>query len=355
MKNYLLMIDSFKGCLTSEEAETIVAETISAYDTEANIKAFPVSDGGEGMLKAFTSALDARRIEVEVHDALMRPLRAEYGLSTDGIAIIEMARASGLTLIPPAERDVLSATTYGTGELMVDALRRGCRRFIIGLGGSATSDAGMGMLQAVMESCDDNGQFFDLCRKMDITLACDVTNPLCGKQGAAHVFAPQKGATPAQVSLLDARAQAFARRSARHFGFDCSTAAGAGAAGGLGYAFMQYFGARMRSGVDLLPDLLSFDRLLAETDVVITGEGRADCQTLMGKLPHGILLRAARRGVPVWLVAGQVNNRDRLLTSGFARVHAITPTSMPLQEALQPAVAAGNLRKALRTLLYTMR
>ena len=243
----------------------------------------------------------------------------------------------------------MRATTYGVGELLARAIKRGCRKFVIGLGGTATSDAGIGMIKALVDIFA-RGKNFDEALKTELgkcrfTLACDVDNPLCGENGAAHVYGPQKGATPEMVGQLDRRAQLFAEKSALHFGFDRSAEPGAGAAGGLGYAFMQYFGAEMKSGADLLLDIIGFDEKIKGADLIITGEGGADRQTLMGKLPQRILMRGQQTGVPVGLVAGSVSDMELLLKAGFAFVESITPDGMPLEEAIKKDVASSNLRR----------
>ncbi len=350
MMKAILAIDSFKGCLTSAEAEEVAAAALA--DRGVDSLQLPMSDGGDGMLEAFTRAMHGRTVEVRVLDPLMRPVTARYGIAPDGTAIVETAQACGLHLVSPEERRPLVATTYGVGELIAHAIDAGCRRFIIGLGGSGTSDCGRGMLQALVrimakgETIDRvlEKQTFRECR---FILAGDVRNPLYGPQGAAAVFGPQKGATPEEVETLDRRARLFAEMSARHFGRDCSQQPGAGAAGGLGYAFMQYFGAEAVSGADLLLDLLDFDSLLAGAAVVMTGEGHADSQTLMGKLPERVLRRAASHGVPTVLVAGRVDDRDALLRAGFCRVEGITPTGMAEEEALKPCTARENLRRCV--------
>lgn len=341
----ILAIDSFKGCLTSEEVEAIFAQSLTARG--ATVRSLPMSDGGEGMLEAFISALHGQIITAEVHDPLMRPLLASYGIAPDGTAVIETAKACGLTLMTPEERNPLIATTYGVGELIAHALRRGCKRFIIGLGGSGTSDAGKGMLQALTDSFAPHGTIHDVLShetaRCQFTLASDVRNPLCGKEGAAFIFAPQKGATPQMVEELDRRARQFADCSARLMGKDASTQPGAGAAGGLGYAFMQYFNATAQSGADLLLDLTAFDEQLEQANLVITGEGHADRQTLMGKLPERILQRARKHHVPVWLVAGQTDDAEELIAAGFSRVDKLTPEGMNLQEAIKPETTRQNI------------
>ena len=342
----ILAVDSFKGCLASDEIE----KTLSSVFTENgyDVTAFPMSDGGDGMLEAFTSALGGHRVSVHVHDPLMRQTDAEFGITPDGTAIIETARACGLSLMSPDERNPFASTSYGVGELVFAAMRKGCRCFLIGLGGSGTSDSGEGMLRALAEKVVPGGDIYALpssetgrCR---FVLASDVRNPLCGPEGAAYVFAPQKGAGSDVLPLLDERARAFASVSAERLGYDMSMRSGAGAAGGLGYAFMQFLGAEIRSGADLLLDILDFDSKLANAGLVITGEGSADAQTLMGKLPERVLRRCRQASVPVWMIAGRVENRETLLEGGFSKVFCINPPGLPADIAVRPETAVSNLR-----------
>ena len=344
MKKVIVAIDSFKGCLTSAEANQAASEGILDKMPDAKVVQVPVSDGGEGFLEAFQAAMGGEIVEVNVKDPLMRPIVAQYLIQGD-TAVIEIAKASGLTLLSPEERNPMVATSYGTGQLVVDAVQRGCKHIIIGLGGSATSDCGIGMLEAI-----DNAKL-TIDNDVRFTIATDVTNPLCGEQGAAFVFAPQKGATHDDVLALDARAKRFAEASAKHLGRDCQNMPGAGAAGGLGYAFLQYMNADCRSGIDLLLDTIHFDDLLQDADLVITGEGSADRQTLMGKLPFGILQRAQRHHVPVMLIAGRIADEQLLLDAGFSRVACINPPDLPLEIALQPATAKENISRMVRRLL----
>ena len=340
-------IDSFKGCLTSVEANQAASEGILAKMPEAEVVQVPVSDGGEGFIEAFQAAMGGQLVEVNVKDPLMRTIVAQYLVHGD--------TASGLMLLSPEERNPMVATSYGTGQLVVDALRRGCKHIIVGLGGSATSDCGRGMLEAIHNfspSFNNSSQCIINNKEVNVrfTIATDVTNPLCGENGAAHVFAPQKGATPEMVEALDARAKRFAEDSARHLWRDCQNIPGAGAAGGLGYAFMQYLNAECRSGIDLLLDTIHFEDLIQDADLVITGEGSADRQTLMGKLPYGILQRAQKHDVPVMLIAGRIADEQQLMAAGFARVACINPPDLPLEIALQPATAKENIRKKMLSL-----
>lgn len=348
----VIAIDSFKGCLTSKEANEAAAEGIRIVYPDAEIVKVPVSDGGEGFMEAFHAAIGGQLEEVTVRDPLMRPITAKYLLHNE-MAVIEIAQASGLTLLTKEERNPMVATSYGTGQLVADAIRKGAKQIIIGLGGSATSDAGMGMLRALIDTFAKNKSWDDIEALKDVTftIASDVKNPLCGEKGAAHVFAPQKGATPEMVLALDERAKKFAELSAKHFGYDRSQMAGAGAAGGLGYAFLQYLNAESRSGIQLLLDTIRFKELVADADLVITGEGSADRQTLMGKLPMGILEQAG--SVPVFLIAGKISDREELLNAGFAQVECINPPGIPLEEAMKKEVAQHNIRQLMISLLFT--
>ena len=345
----IIAIDSFKGCLTSKEANEAAAEGIRNAYPDAEVVEVPVSDGGEGYMEAFHAAIGGRLEEVMVRDPLMRPVLAKYLLHNE-MAVIEIAQACGLTLLTKEERNPMVATSYGTGQLVADAVRKGAKHIIVGLGGSATSDAGIGMLRALIDTFAKNKSWDDIeaFKNVTFTIASDVKNPLCGEHGAAHVFAPQKGATPEMVVALDERARKFAEVSAKHFGHDCSQMAGAGAAGGLGYAFLQYLHARSMSGIQLLLDTIRFKELGKDADLIITGEGSADRQTLMGKLPMGILEQSGQ--TPVILIAGRINDRKDLLNAGFARVECINPLGIALEEAMRKEVAQQNIRQLIEQL-----
>ena len=356
----IIACDSYKGCLTSREVNEAIASGIKEWDSEETasgiekldsneaspeIICLEMSDGGEGMLDAFLTAMKGERVRIHAHDALMRWIEAEYGIVND-TAIIEIAQTAGLALIEPEQRNPLKATSWGVGEMMMNAFRRGVRHFIVGLGGSATSDCGIGMLKAMG---DDWKKIRKECTFM---LASDVTNPLCGENGAAHVFAPQKGADAEMVEMLDARARKFAEVSAKHFGYDRSEVPGAGAAGGLGYAFLQYFGAEVSAGAELLLREIGFDEMIQDADLVITGEGHSDRQTLMGKLPQRILEHVlknkATTDLQIWLVSGGVSKKQTLLDAGFDQVLAVSPQNMDLEEAMNPEIAKRNIANAIR-------
>jgi glycerate kinase len=342
----VIAIDSFKGCLTSMEANRAAAEGIKEACPNAEIVQVPVSDGGEGFMEAFHAAIGGTLVDVSVKDPLLRPITAHYLLHHE-TAVIEIAQASGLTLLTQDERNPMVATSYGTGQLVADAVSKGAKHIIVGLGGSATSDAGIGMLQALRENISPD--FSNRLKQVRFTIASDVKNPLCGENGAAHVFAPQKGATPEDVIALDERARRFAETSAKHFGFDRSNMEGAGAAGGLGYAFLQYLDATCKPGIQLLLETIGFKQLVQDADLVITGEGSADRQTLMGKLPMGILSQSGN--VLVCLIAGRVSDREALLKAGFAQVECINPPHLPLETAMQKEVAQQNISQ---TVIHSM-
>ena len=340
----VVAIDSFKGCLTSKEANQAAAAGIKSICPTAEVVQVPVSDGGEGFLEAFYAAMGGQLIGVTVCDPLMRPISAKY-LLQGSLAVIEIAQASGLTLLTHEERNPMVATSYGTGQLVVDAVQKGAKHIIVGLGGSATSDAGIGMLQAIHDAqCSMHNIRF--------TIASDVKNPLCGKNGAAHVFAAQKGATPDMIEQLDERARKFAEISAERLGYDRSEAEGAGAAGGLGYAFLQYMNAECKPGIELLLETIKFREIIKDADLVITGEGSADRQTLMGKLPIGILHQSGN--IPVCLIAGRISDKEEVLSAGFTHVDTINPEGLPLEEAMRKDIATRNITDTVSRLLNKM-
>ncbi len=360
----VVAIDSFKGCLTSKEANQAAAEGIRSICPKAEAVQVPVSDGGEGFIEAFHAALGGHLVELMVKDPLMRPISAQY-LLLDKMAVIEIAQASGLMLLTAEERNPMVATSYGTGQLVADAVQRGAEHILVGLGGSATSDAGIGMLRALIDTFGKHGNTPEhhspTCSLWDdihelkhirFTIASDVKNPLCGENGAAHVFAPQKGATPDMVQQLDARARKFAEVSALHFGYDRSEQEGAGAAGGLGYAFLQYMNAECKPGIDLLLETIKFHEMVRDADLVITGEGSADRQTLMGKLPMGILRQSGN--TPVCLIAGRISDQEELLKAGFSYVECINPEGITLEEAMRKEVATQNIRDTVKRELPIM-
>lgn len=382
MKKIVIALDSFKGCLTSAEAGKAAAEGVHAACPGCRTVVLPVADGGEGMLDVLLAAGNGKRITVRAHDPLMRVRNASYGISGDGnTAFIEMAAISGLPLVTADERNPMRTTTFGTGELIRDALERGCTRFVIGLGGSATNDAGLGMLQALgFRFSDKDGREVGntekgiaLCgsllsgissidsssthpalRKACFTAACDVHNPFFGAHGAAHVFAPQKGADEDMVKELDAAMRHLSDAILRTTGKDISTYPGAGAAGGMGGGLHAFLDARLKPGIELLLETLDFAEKIKDADLIITGEGKSDRQTLMGKVPSGILQEARRQHIPVILLAGAIEDTKILNEAGFRGVFSITPSPISLEQAIQPEFAQDNIRRTVEQICRIM-
>lgn len=376
MKKAVLAIDSFKGCLTSAEAEAAAAEGVHAALPECEVIRIPVADGGEGMLDVLIAATHGKSISVQAHGPLMELREARYGISGDGqTAFIEMAAISGLPLVAPEKRNPMQTTTFGTGELIRDALQRGCRHFIIGLGGSATNDAGLGMLRALgfrfpdktgnvsgyggqmMGKVDsiDTSSVHPLLSGCTFTAACDVRNPFYGTNGAAYVFAPQKGADTAMIEALDAGMRHLAAVIFRTTGKDISSCPGAGAAGGMGGSLSAFLNAELKPGIQLLLEMQNFAEQIKDADLIITGEGKSDRQTVMGKVPYGILTEARKQHIPVVLIAGGIEDTDILTRAGFHGIFSITPSPVVLEQAMQPEFARMNIRRTVEQICRIIR
>lgn len=332
--------DSYKGCMSAKEACHAAAAGLHESYPDAEVVCLPMSDGGEGMVDCIAEAVGATIVSVKVHDPLMQTIEAEYAISADNTtAYMEMAAASGLPLVPKEKRNPMLTTTYGVGDMILDAVKRGCKKIVMGIGGSATCDGGRGMIECLESS---------LPLPLEIIVASDVSNPLYGENGAAYIFAPQKGATPEQVKLLDEQLVNFARETEAK-GIALPSLAqhpGAGAAGGLGYGLMAYLGATLQSGIDLLLDTIHFDDQIQGAAFILTGEGKSDKQTLMGKVPEGILKRATKQGIPVHLLSGAIEDAADLKEAGFASVRSINEHDhRPLEVLLQKDNAMANMRK----------
>lgn len=342
MRKIVIACDSYKGCLSSSEVARAAAEGVAEVYPDCEIVRLAVADGGEGTVDALVETLGGHLECAEVSDPLGRPVKAVYGVAGD-LAIIESAAACGLTLLAKEERNPLITTTKGLGELILAAIDKGCRRFLIGLGGSATNDGGMGMISA--------DGFLERARGMKFTVACDVDTPYIGAHGASRVFGPQKGASEEDVEILEERLRGYALKILKDTGIDVSDMAGAGAAGGLGGAFRTYLGAELKRGVDLVLDQIGFDSIIDGADLVITGEGCSDYQTLKGKTAAGVLERAKRKGVPVMLVSGAIRDGQMLRDGGFGIIAAASPQGMSLAEAMRPETAESNIYKTVKRLL----
>lgn len=334
--------DSYKECLSSREVAAIMAEAALQVFPTADVVQVPLADGGEGTLDVLAAALGAKVYEARVSDPLGMTIDARFATLGD-IGIIEVAQACGLHLLAPKERNPLIASSRGVGELIMEAYGKGCRRLVIGLGGSATCDGGAGMLAVPGVR--------DVLREAAVELLCDVDNPFTGPNGAARVFAPQKGASPADVEILETRMAELARGIAVETGVDVSSIPGAGAAGGLGGALIAYADAEVTSGVDRVMLYTHFDAAVRDADIVFTGEGRSDFQTLNGKVPYGVLRHC--KGMKVALLSGAVDSNaiGDLYDAGFWAVRAVTPEDMPAAVAVDPKVAKQNIFSAvIRTL-----
>ena len=342
MRKIVIACDSYKGCLSSSEVARAAAEGVAEVYPDCKIVRLAVADGGEGTVDALVETLGGHLECAEVSDPLGRPVKAAYGIAGD-LAIIESAAACGLTLLTKEERNPLITTTKGLGELILAAIDKGCRRFLIGLGGSATNDGGMGMISA--------DGFLERARGMKFTVACDVDTPYIGAHGASRVFGPQKGASEEDVEILEERLRGYALKILADTGIDVSDMAGAGAAGGLGGAFRAYLGAELKRGVDLVLDQIGFDSIIDGADLVITGEGCSDYQTLKGKTAAGVLERAKRKGIPVMLVSGAIRDGQMLRDGGFGIIAAASPQGMSLSDAMLPDTAEHNIYETVKRLL----
>ena len=363
----LLAFDKFKGSLTSGEVAEAFGEGLRDVMPQAEVDVVAVADGGDGILQTLVESLGGEYHVARVRGPRGGYLEARWGTIDGGkVAVIEMAEAAGLRLLDVEERNPMLTSTYGVGELLCEAIGQGCERVVLGLGGSATNDGGMGMLQALgVRFYDDQGVELEasgeaMCRVrrvdataldarlsgVEIVIASDVDNPLFGERGAARVYAPQKGASSDVVEALDEGLGSYHEAVREAVGEDYSEVPGAGAAGGLGYGLMALLGARMESGVELVFRYLDFERRAQGSDLIVTGEGRLDRQTLMGKAPSGVLEVGRRLGISVIAVGGGVEDEELLLEGGFDKVYATRPVDMPLEEAMKRERAQQNLRRA---------
>ena len=367
MKKIVVASDSFKGSLSSTQVADSVERGIRMVYPMCDVIKVDVADGGEGTVDAVVGALGGEKVVAVVQDPLGRDIEAVYGVAGD-LAVMEMAAASGLPLLDVSERNPWKTSTYGTGQMIKDAMDRGCRRFMIGIGGSATNDAGMGMAQALgfkfydkdgkeikdgvggrlkdVAVIDDSG-VDSRVGECTFTVACDVDTPFCGESGAAYVFAPQKGADEDMVKLLDEGMYNYAGVIKEKYGIDIVPMSGAGAAGGLGGGFKALLGASLKKGVDMVLDAICFDELLCGADLLITGEGKVDFQTPRGKTASGVLARGKKAGIKVVVLGGKVEMCDELLGMGFDGIYPITEEVLPLEVAMRYDVASGNVTRTI--------
>ena len=360
--------DSYKESLSALEVATQIELGFKEVFPDAQYVKVPMADGGEGTVQAMIEATHGRRVEVEVTAPLGERIPSFYALTGDGhTAMIEMAAASGLALVPAGQRNPLITTSYGTGELIAAALDAGARHLIVGIGGSATNDGGAGMLQALgVKLLDVQGQpigrggapLAQLARidasgldarlaACTIEVACDVDNPLTGERGASAIFGPQKGATPAMVQTLDANLQHFAQLIERDVGIEVEHIAGAGAAGGMGAAMLAFLKGQLRPGCEIIAKAVGLEAAVQDADLVITGEGRIDQQTIFGKTPFGVATVARKHGKPVIGIAGSLGTNAHVVHDhGIDAIFSVLSRTCNIEDAM--AEAAFNVRSAAR-------
>ena len=359
--------DSFKGSMSSLDVATAASAGVIEVYPDSEIVSVNVADGGEGTVEAIVDALGGEIVKVQASDPLGRKIETSYGIAGK-TAILEMAAASGLPLLTAEERNPWATSTLGTGEMIMDAIARGCRKFLVGIGGSATNDAGVGMLQAMgFRFYDANGELITqgcggmlgsiariddslvsaAVKESQFTVACDVDTPFCGPEGAAPVFAPQKGADAEMVKRLDEGMASLAKVIEEKYTIDIVPVAGAGAAGGMGGAFRAFLGATLKKGIDMVLDAIDFDTTIQGANLVITGEGKVDFQTAKGKTAAGVLNRAKQQHIPVVAIGGCVEMCDSLVQMGFAGIYPILEEKVPLEIAMQRDFAMNNVRKTV--------
>ena len=366
MKKVVIAMDSLKGSMTSLEAGTVIQEAIHMVQKETEVVVKPLADGGEGTTEALIEGLHGERIEKIVTGPLKEPVMAVYGwIEESKTAIMEMASAAGIVLLKEEERNPWEATTYGVGELIKDAVLRGAKKIILGIGGSATNDGGIGMLQAlgyeflnqegdpVGEGAKALSQIQIVQKKKDaislehcqIEVVCDVNNPLCGKNGATYIFGPQKGVKIEERETIDRAMSHFADVTESFLGVEQREIKGAGAAGGLGFALVAYLQATLRSGIDFVLEAVNLEEVLQGADLVVTGEGRLDYQTAMGKAPIGVAKLAKKHGIKVIAFAGSVTKDARICNEkGIDAYFPIIRGITTLEEATKKENAKENLK-----------
>ncbi len=367
--------DSFKGSVTALQAAHAIEQGLHRVFPDAIIEKIPMADGGEGTIQSLVDATGGKIKTAQVLDPLENEIDAKFGILADGqTAVIEMASASGLTLVPPEKRNPLTTTTYGTGQLIRKALDLGCKRLIIGIGGSATNDGGAGMAEALgVKFTNEDGKpiergggglrtlasidMTDLhpaIAKTETVVACDVNNPLTGPNGASHVYGPQKGATPEMIKLLDANLRHYDEILAKAFGQSYNNISGAGAAGGLGAGLMAFLNAELKLGVDIVIDTVNLKERMKDASLVITGEGQIDYQTAYGKTPVGVAKVAKAENIPVIAIAGGIGEgAEAVYDAGIDAMLGIVQAPMSLDDAVEDAqrLIANAAEQAARLLV----
>jgi len=370
---FLFASDSFKGSLSSVEIVGILTEEAKVIFPDCECSGVSVADGGEGTIEAVIEAMNGQIRTVLVHGPLMEETTADYGVFEGSHAVIEMAKASGLPMVPAEKRNPLYTTTYGTGELIKAALDEGYRKIAIAIGGSATNDGGMGAMTALgvkfldkagkqltgfgkdlgeVDSIDVSG-LHPAVKETEFTVMCDVTNPLTGQNGATYTFGKQKGGTPEILEQLERDMKSYAGKLLELTGIDVDQIKGTGAAGGLGAALNVFLNANMKSGIETVLDLIQFDTLLVGVDLVVTGEGRMDWQSAFGKVPSGIGMRCKEKGIPaVAIVGGMGEGAEKIFEYGIESITTTIQGAMPIEEAMERSVELyrGAAKRTFRML-----
>tara|TARA_Y100000748_G_scaffold70091_1_gene57303 strand:- start:1668 stop:2819 length:1152 start_codon:yes stop_codon:yes gene_type:complete len=372
----ILAPDSFKGNLTSLEVAIAFEKGIKRVLPRANCIKIPMADGGEGTVQSLIDGIGGEIIRKRVIGPIGQKVFARYGLLSNGTAVIEMAEASGLPLVTTRQKNPTKTTTFGTGELIIDAINKGAKKIIIGIGGSATNDGGVGMAQALgvrfLDSKDkeikqhgsggmlkkivkiDTREANKVLKNINIIVACDVDNPLCGRLGASYIFGPQKGATPAMVRVLDDNLKHLAKIIKQSLKKDISKLKGAGAAGGLGAGLVAFAKAKMKSGVDIVIDATNLERHMKNTNLVITGEGRVDSQTAYGKTPSGVAKSARKHGIPTLVIGGGITDDAKdIFSHGIDALESACARDMSLEDAIKHSREhlANAAERAIRLVL----
>lgn len=375
MKKIIVAPDSFKGSLRSIEVADAIQVGIKQVIPDCKIIKTPIADGGEGTLDTIVNALKGEKVKVAAHDSHMRPIKVEYGLVDNGqIAVVEMAAINGITLLSKDEQNPSTTTTFGTGEVIKDALMRGCRSFIIGIGGSATNDAGTGMLKALgyrfldingketngtgkslskICTIDESGVMPEL-KEAHFTIACDVNNPFSGSEGAAYVYASQKGADEKMIIELDKGMENIRQLVERKKGIDLNSIPGAGAGGGLAGGFTAFLNAQLKPGIEIVLQAIDFDNHLKDADLIITGEGKLDKQTAMGKAASGILDAACKRSIPVIAIGGTIEDNNTLIKRGFTSLFSTISSPITIEDAMQKENAKKQITQTIEQIIRTI-
>lgn len=373
----VVAIDSFKGSLSSYELGEAIEKGVQKVYADAEVKKVPIADGGEGTVEALVEGTGGKFVDIEVKGPLMDPIVARYGIMGNGkTAVMEMAAASGLPLVDIGKRNPSKTTTYGTGEMIKDAIEKGCREFLVGIGGSATNDAGLGMMQALgYKFLDENGnelgfggEIMEKVAEIDSTgamkelseceflIACDVDNPFYGPRGAAHVYGPQKGADAEMVEDLDLGLKILASTLKEKLGKDISELAGAGAAGGLGGGFVAFLNGKLEPGIDIVLKEVNMAKEIQGADFVITGEGRIDFQSVMGKAPTGVSKLCKSHNIPVIAIAGCVaDDADATHEYGIDALFSTINYPVSLEEAMNHDKARMFVEKNIEEIFRLVR